>query len=513
MIEYARRFLVLFVLAALAAGGDHNEAVARLRAAKGATARAQAIAGIAAVDSPEAAAYLTKLWNTSHRALPKLRRDLYKARSKVRRARRKPQKRGDSASEIAVLNQKIAVMDGRVSTIELEMAAIVAGLESMKAPSVAAWMVSDGLRLAQSAVLREMFARKGGTVAAGVTALLDRIAVARNASELIPLLRALKEVKDFDPDERLPVLLAHLGSKDWGVRVATAHVLAHTGRVEAIAPMIRTLGKQAERSRAQREIADALQALTGQTLGPFPNAWKKWWRDNEQAIMDGKVDLELDRHKSKARDTKKLDQGRIYGIPQQADRIIYVFDRSGSMDVSMRRPRFLDGGAIPADDDEDSRYDAASRELAAAISRLRRDTLFAVVLYSDEVGPLHDELVPATKEAVAGVKTSLERTGPSGSTNIYAAIDYALRLANVHPDAKPGAAKADAIYLISDGSPTGPNGKVEDPARTLQAVREWNALQRVAIHTIGIGRSHNAIFLRALAEQNGGEYHAVLPKK
>ena len=87
-----------------------------------------------------------------------------------------------------------------------------------------------------------------------------------------------------------------------------------------------------------------------------------------------------------------------------------------------------------------------------------------------------------------------------------------LRMANVHPESPKGPPKADVIFLISDGSPTDSKGNVEDPERTLNAVRNWNALQRVAIHTIGIGRQHNVDFMRRLAEENGGDYYAVKPK-
>jgi hypothetical protein len=33
------------------------------------------------------------------------------------------------------------------------------------------------------------------------------------------------------------------------------------------------------------------------------------------------------------------------------------------------------------------------------------------------------------------------------------------------------------------------------------------------IHTIGIGAEHNSAFLRQLAQENGGTYYAVVPKK
>jgi hypothetical protein len=68
------------------------------------------------------------------------------------------------------------------------------------------------------------------------------------------------------------------------------------------------------------------------------------------------------------------------------------------------------------------------------------------------------------------------------------------------------------IYLVSDGAPTNSKGQAEDPQRTLQAVRQWNAMKRIAIHTIGIGKEHSESFMRTLAEENGGDYRAVVPK-
>ena len=141
--------------------------------------------------------------------------------------------------------------------------------------------------------------------------------------------------------------------------------------------------------------------------------------------------------------------------------------------------------------------------------------MFAVFVYASKVRALHEKMMPATKENLAKLEQEFVHVGPEGSTNIYESLEEALRFAGVHSGGTTGRVKqvADAIYLISDGAPTDAKGKSEDPNRTLVAVREWNALKRIAIHTIGIGKQHSRPFLEQLARENGGQYHAVGKKK
>jgi Mg-chelatase subunit ChlD len=256
-------------------------------------------------------------------------------------------------------------------------------------------------------------------------------------------------------------------------------------------------------------MLDALHVLTGAKPGDDPRAWAAWWRDHEAEVKAGKVVIGTGKP-----EPPKSDQGNFYGIPQVEERILYVLDRSGSMLASMENPKFVNGGAVAARDDEDSRFDAAVRELLRAAKSLRKDARYTLVAYSDHAETiLGEELEPAKPERHAQLADALARMGPEGQTNIYEALDLALRLAGVHPEEPQAAAKADAIYLLTDGAPTDAKGKIEDPERTLQAVREWNCLRRVVIHTIGIGAEHNSAFLRQLAEENGGTYYAVAPKK
>jgi len=184
------------------------------------------------------------------------------------------------------------------------------------------------------------------------------------------------------------------------------------------------------------------------------------------------------------------------------------------MDVDMFNPKWVKGRSVAADFREESRLGHAIRELLRAVKKLRKGTTYTVVLYADHASVLWNELRPANDKNYNELKRELDSVESAGSTNTYESIDLALRVAGVHPDLPRVSQKADAIYLVSDGAPTNSSGKPENEGeRTLAAVRQWNALRRVVIHTIGIGREHSKDFMAALATQNDGEYYAVKPKR
>jgi uncharacterized protein YegL len=472
--------------------------------------RREAVLELSGHDSAAAADYLLKLWERLSKQTTKLRAELYRIRSDLRDLREKERNATKKApsfgDRIAKLEAEDAPRNMRLAGIELDQSAILEGLRNLKSPEALAWLADEGLKRARSPALLHAVALQIATASATrVEALLAALERLRKPDQVVPILQALgkRGAPSVDP------LIRHLVHPDWSVRVAAAYALARAAQPEGVGPVVEALQKEADRSRAQREMARALTILTGERIGPHPGLWIRWWNENGPRVRAGKIELGKGRPDAKA--TGK--QGHYYGIPQNDDRIIYVLDVSGSMEVSMENPRWVDNSPVPAEDDEDSRFDAAVRELLRATKRLHRGSQYAVIVYSSHARKLHEKLVPATADEHAKLSNTMARMGPDGSTNIYEALDLALRMANVHSQFTRGASRADAIFLVSDGSPTDSKGESEDPERTLQAVREWNAGRRVAIHTIGIGRKHSSGFMQQLATENGGQYYAVLPKK
>jgi len=458
-------------------------------------------------DSADSARRLLGEWQERARFVEKLRRDwskLQARRTRVQDDLREADGDDKLAKRLRAIDEELADVDARLAAEEKKAADALDALGKMKSADAVEWIATEGLDRAKAPLARHTLAMAvARSRAAGPDALIAALGASKKPAMIVPLLQAL--ARHAASGKAVPALAEFVRHKDWTVRVAAAFALARTARPEGVEPVVVALKSAEPHSREMRELAAALTMYTGQNHGPYPDVWWKWWQAERRNVLEGRIPLGKGARHAKA----PGDQDRFYGIPQVEPRIIYVIDVSGSMQVSMKNPQWVDGKAVPARDDEDSRFDAARRELLRAMRKLRPKTTFAVVLYSSHVRPLAGELEPATDGNRARVEKELAYTGPSGSTNIYAAMDHALRLAGVHPEVRGAKQAADAIYLLSDGAPTNSKGETEDPERTLQAVRRWNALGEVAIHTIGIGREHSRGFLEALAEQNGGRYYAV----
>ncbi len=478
----------------------------------GALERVAAIERVAEADVPGAAALLYEIWRDLEVLTKAQRRLREKTLKKLRSLDTKDRLDGfylPAQEERAGLRKAASRYAKKLTGYEKEQAAVLDGLRSMKSTKVLEWMASTGLRTAKSPLLLQTVAVHVAN-RAGTEALLKALEHATKAEQIVPLLRAVGKRPDDNRDAALKALLFRLSHADAAVRIAAAQALARLGHKDSVGPLIEALGRESEESRTFRRLVQALQILTGQRIGAHLDVWQRWWRENQGEVKAGALPL----GQGKPVTAGDAAGGVFYGIPQTEDRIIYILDISGSMDVSMDKPKWVEGRAVPADPPETSRLATAKKELLRAVKNLRKGRLYAVILYSDGVYPVHEKLVPATEANYDKLVAELENLEPGGSTNTYDAIDYALRMAGVHPDIPKTARKTEAIYLVSDGAPTNSDGKPQGEAkRTLLAVENWNALKRVTIHTIGIGRQHSAGFMRALAAQSDGTYRAVTPKR
>lgn len=273
------------------------------------------------------------------------------------------------------------------------------------------------------------------------------------------------------------------------VRIAAARALAEMHVYDGIGPLIRQLGKETGLSRSV--MAQALESLTGERFGPFDDAWRKWWTVAEGRLRESGLPPRGEAPAPKA-------DAHFYGVPQVSERIVYVIDVSDSM-----RANVAPGV---------SRLDACKQELERAVRALPRKASFNVILYNEGVEPWVDGVVVAgpVRKGDPDLREDAIRffrlTVPHGTTNILDALREAFRIAGPGARKKDAPVLVDTIYLLTDGSPTDERGFPEDATRILRAVRRWNALGRVMIHTIGVGEDLNKPFLERLAKDNGGTF-------
>jgi Mg-chelatase subunit ChlD len=166
-------------------------------------------------------------------------------------------------------------------------------------------------------------------------------------------------------------------------------------------------------------------------------------------------------------------------------RIIYCMDVSASMGASNRlnlARNYLKDSLFALDSEKDS---------------------FNVIVFSESTRTFHPtDLLPATHENLSGAMDFLDEYTPQNiranrKTNLLAVLIRALEM-------KPG-----IIALVTDGLPT---AGVTNPEKIIQTVSEKNVENSVRIFAIGMEmdiEQPEAWLLKAIAEQNRGEYQLL----
>lgn len=290
-----------------------------------------------------------------------------------------------------------------------------------------------------------------------------------------------------------------LKSKESAVAERAALALAKLAVKDAIEPMITLLGRST--GQMQMRVAAALEVLTGQQFGDNIGAWHAWWKSQGESIMAGTPEL----GKGIPSNRKSTNENYYFGIPQStSDAILYVIDCSGSMKAPVR----LDTGRTTAGGkpEETTRLEACKKELIRALGLLNPKQKFAIIWYNNEPHWWEERMQPATKDATKRAIEFVRKLNHGGSTNIHDALQDGFELAGRGSRDKYYGIELDTVFLLTDGSPTKPDGSQDSTEQILVGVRQWNPLKRVTIHTIAIGRNLNSGFLSQLAKENGGEF-------
>jgi Mg-chelatase subunit ChlD len=300
-------------------------------------------------------------------------------------------------------------------------------------------------------------------------------------------------------------LLRH---SDPGVRRAAVRALVRLALRESLVPMIDALEKDLS-PRGRQLIADSLQVLTRQKIGAAPDAWRRWLENEGAPYVAGEVELGGGESTGEA---VEAAVGRYHTLPLDGESIIFVIDRSGSMDWSMS------GNRRAREFGEETREERAKTELIAALGTLSPRMTFNVIAFDGSPERFAPKMKPATPKNLEDAQEWVRDLDLGGATGIYDALDLAFFIAGRDEEDRYWPNEVDTVFLLTDGEPMFGGGRGrggggrgggrerDDTGRIRDAVRRWNALGRVVVNTIGLGDDIPVDFLRGLAEENGGHF-------
>ncbi|MHC4605539.1 MAG: hypothetical protein ACYTAF_01215 [Planctomycetota bacterium] len=243
---------------------------------------------------------------------------------------------------------------------------------------------------------------------------------------------------------------------------------------------------------------------------------------------------------------KTVATGEFFGIKTESTRIVFVLDRTGSMNDPCTAPP-VKGGEDEEEEREgvatgkkaksqgdvkkkkkardikkkyddrqiNTKLDALKREYINAVYNLDERVYFSTVWYHNAMAKWKEKLVPATWDNKLSAIAFADGLQGIGSTNIFGGIEAAFQMVAAAGPRKrggsgrkpvatgkrggysaPGADMADTIYVLTDGKHNtgkfvvgGGQGSMPscDKAGFLAEIRKINKTRKVIIHTICLG--------------------------
>ncbi|MEX0981276.1 MAG: VWA domain-containing protein [Bacteroidales bacterium] len=215
-----------------------------------------------------------------------------------------------------------------------------------------------------------------------------------------------------------------------------------------------------------------------------------------------------------------------YGIDLESNKYVFLIDISGSMENKIEKDakgvvlnvatnvaantvgKVIGGsvGNMVGNKIKKSltKLEKAKKNLIPVINGFTEENYFTVITFENDIKLWRKELIPATsankKLAVAFIKSL--KSG--GGTNISDALEEAFKLAGKGVNDETEVLDVETVFLLSDGEPSA--GQYRSTQQILQKVEEWNELNRLQIHTVGLGDNHDEDFMRKMAVDNNGVY-------
>lgn len=349
--------------------------------------------------------------------------------------------------------------------------------------------------------------------------------VANPASKPADLLKRL--AKEDSPAIRIMALDAMAARKDpafsdyalkaltdtgWPVRRSALDVLAAIGDVKFVPAVVAAM--QTEDGVLLEQYGKVLAQLTGQSFGHHADVWRRWYDENKEALAGKGAKPQAVKPGAKA-----PAPVNYYGVETVSRRVLFVIDISGSMkDPIGNEPVETTGVSRKDQPYTGPKIDVAKRILGEAIQKLEAKTTFNIVFFNHQVTTFQDKMVPASPEMKAKADGAILDLQAAGSTYALGALRQAFEFAGVNGTPVTGKfdPMVDTIFFLSDGAPTDDSldeAKPMPPEDILKAVRDWNRLARLTIHTIAIdpsiGKGSFVRFMKTLAAENHGTYTGI----
>jgi HEAT repeats/von Willebrand factor type A domain len=312
-------------------------------------------------------------------------------------------------------------------------------------------------------------------------------------------LAAVEARQGRDPRAKSTLFRA-LGDSRGIIRERAASALGRFADPDVLPALIASLEENPKSDR--RAIAKALAHLSGVDLGASPSAWKRWWQDHEEEIRSGRRALGVGAPKEKKDEAKGLAaKSAYYGIPIEGESILFLLDVSHSMIHPIKK----------GDKEGEKRIERLRKELARTLKSLPPSKRFGIVTFAGRTLAWGDRIIPAQPAKVSAALDWVNKSPLEFGTALYDGIERAFAHAGRPVGDDFHDLAIDTIFILTDGEPYRPN---RDPAknslesenreRVRRTLHRLNLMDRVVVHTIGLGQGIPAKFLSDLARDHGG---------
>ena len=248
--------------------------------------------------------------------------------------------------------------------------------------------------------------------------------------------------------------------------------------IEALRTWIERRAAGTGRLRIEADITRELRRRSGRNIGPFPQRWDTWWRARQATGGSAPAEAEAE----------QLTAAGFFGLRPMTDRVVFVLDRSGSMQNAFQ------GG-------ERTRYEEAIEQLMKLLESLGPQTHFRVILFSGELRIWSDDLRPATSSNLGLVRSWMEHNAPDGATHLQPAVAQAMRL-DGRGQLDLAELEADTVIVLCDGA------TAEGPGWVVPLMQGPNEAACLVFHSVQIGQGGDGT-LEALASESGGDFVRV----